>query len=443
MRQQLIRTIGLLAAVVVAALAGAAAPSAAAPPATTSPVQQDQVNIVGQLLDNRTTPKTPVSGVKISVFDDQDNLVGEDRSGKDGRFKIPLGDAITVLGQDFIVKLDDSTLPENSYLTDPKDIERTVSIRIASDVAVNFTIGPNIFAEDPWYDQGLDLLVSGILLGLLLALCSLGLSLVFGTTGLTNFAHGELVTFGAIVAYSFTTSWGGFNLVPAAILAVLVSGLFGFGQDRWFWGQLRKRGTGVIAMMIVSIGLALVLRNVYQIWFGSRTRQYQDYNALEGVDFGPFTANYKTLAGMAVCIVVILAIAFALLLTRLGKATRAVADNPSLAAASGIDVERVIRVVWTVGAAAAGLAGIVLGMSQGVRFTMGTQILLLVFAGVTLGGLGTAFGALVGSLLVGLFIQLSTLWLAEELKIASALFLMIVVLLVRPQGILGRRERVG
>ncbi|HKA69675.1 MAG TPA: branched-chain amino acid ABC transporter permease, partial [Actinomycetes bacterium] len=183
--------------------------------------------------------------------------------------------------------------------------------------------------------------------------------------------------------------------------------------------------------------------NVYQIAFGSRTRQYQDYNALEGVDFGPFTANYKTLVGMAVCIAVILAIALALLLTRLGKATRAVADNPSLAAASGIDVERVIRVVWTVGAAAAGLAGIVLGMSQGVRFTMGTQILLLVFAGVTLGGLGTAFGALVGSLLVGLFIQLSTLYVAEELKIASALFVMIVVLLVRPQGILGRRERVG
>jgi len=82
-------------------------------------------------------------------------------------------------------------------------------------------------------------------------------------------------------------------------------------------------------------------------------------------------------------------------------------------------------------------------MSQGVRFTMGTQILLLVFAGVTLGGLGTAFGALVGSLLVGLFIQLSTLWVAEELKIASALFLMIVVLLIRPQGILGRRQRIG
>ena len=384
----------------------------------------------------------PVPNVQINVATEADQPVGTDTSDAQGRWRVD----VPAAGQ-YKVSINLDTLPEGTGLINPDQQTLTVQVFSGNVRNVIFRLAPGGVSSIPKEPSKLDrvpqLIFEGFNLGLVIALAAMGLSLIYGTTGLTNFAHGELVTFGAIVAYSFTTSWGGFNLVPAAILAVLVSGLFGFGQDRWFWGQLRKRGTGVIAMMIVSIGLALVLRNVYQIWFGSRTRQYQDYNALEGVDFGPFTANYKTLAGMAVCIVVILAIAFALLLTRLGKATRAVADNPSLAAASGIDVERVIRVVWTVGAAAAGLAGIVLGMSQGVRFTMGTQILLLVFAGVTLGGLGTAFGALVGSLLVGLFIQLSTLWLAEELKIASALFLMIVVLLVRPQGILGRRERVG
>jgi neutral amino acid transport system permease protein len=384
----------------------------------------------------------PVPNVQINVTTEADQPVGSDTSDARGRWRVD----VPAAGQ-YKVSVNLDTLPEGTGLINPDQQTLTVQVFSGNVRNVIFRLAPGGVSSIPKEPSKLDrvpqLIFEGFNLGLVIALAAMGLSLIYGTTGLTNFAHGELVTFGAIVAYSFTTSWGGFNLVPAAILAVLVSGLFGFGQDRWFWGQLRKRGTGVIAMMIVSIGLALVLRNVYQIWFGSRTRQYQDYNALEGVDFGPFTANYKTLAGMAVCIVVILGIAFALLLTRLGKATRAVADNPSLAAASGIDVERVIRVVWTVGAAAAGLAGIVLGMSQGVRFTMGTQILLLVFAGVTLGGLGTAFGALVGSLLVGLFIQLSTLWLAEELKIASALFLMIVVLLVRPQGILGRRERVG
>jgi len=441
-RQQLIRTIGLLAAVVVAALAGAAAPSAAAPPATTSPVQQDQVNIVGQLLDNRTTPKTPVEGVKISVFDDQDNLVGEDRSGKDGRFKIPLGDAITVLGQDFIVKLDDSTLPENSYLTDPKDIERTVSIRIASDVAVNFTIGPNIFAEDPWYDQGLDLLVSGILLGLLLALCSLGLSLVFGTTGLTNFAHGELVTFGALIAYFFDSTLG-VPVILAGIIAVILSGGFGWVQDTGLWRPLRRRGTGLIAMMIVSIGLSLFLRNLYQYFFGADSHNYTQYATVEPWHLGPVDLTPKDLIAGLLCIVILIAVSLAVTRTRLGKATRAVSDNPALAASSGINVNQVISIVWIVGAALAGAGGFLFGLTQSFDYQVGFKILLLIFAAVILGGLGTIWGVMVGSLIVGLTVEESTLIVPAELKYVGALVLLILVLLIRPQGILGRSERIG
>jgi branched-chain amino acid transport system permease protein len=120
-----------------------------------------------------------------------------------------------------------------------------------------------------------------------------------------------------------------------------------------------------------------------------------------------------------------------------------VADNPALAASSGINVDRVIRIIWTVGGAVAALAGIMLGLSQNLNYQMGFHILLLIFAGVTLGGLGTAFGALVGSLVVGLFIQLSTLWVPTELKTVGALLVLILVMLFRPQGILGRRERIG
>ena len=146
---------------------------------------------------------------------------------------------------------------------------------------------------------------------------------------------------------------------------------------------------------------------------------------------------------MVIAVIVLLVVAFALLRTRLGKATRAVADNPALAAASGIDVDRVIRLVWIAGAMLAGLAGVLLGIAQGVNFQLGFQILLLMFAAVTLGGLGTAFGALVGSIVVGLFVTVSTLVIPTELKSVGALGILIVILLVRPQGILGRAQRVG
>jgi branched-chain amino acid transport system permease protein len=122
---------------------------------------------------------------------------------------------------------------------------------------------------------------------------------------------------------------------------------------------------------------------------------------------------------------------------------RAVADNPDLASSSGIDVQRVILTVWFMGGALAALGGILLALGEQASFQMGFQLLLLMFAGVTLGGLGTAYGALVGSLIVGMFVQLSTHWIASELKNVGALLILIIILVVRPQGILGSKERVG
>jgi branched-chain amino acid transport system permease protein len=214
-------------------------------------------------------------------------------------------------------------------------------------------------------------------------------------------------------------------------------------QDGLFWRRLRKRGTGLIAMLVVSIGLSLFARNLFLFIFGGGTDQYADYSGQAGLNFGPVSLTPKELIGSGIAIVLLLGTAYWLLRTRIGKATRAVADNPALASASGIDVERVINIVWILGAALAAYAGVLLGMQQGVSFQTGFQILLLVFAGVTLGGLGTAFGALVGSLVVGIVIQVSTLWIPTELKNVGALAVLIIVLLIRPQGILGRRERVG
>ena len=129
--------------------------------------------------------------------------------------------------------------------------------------------------------------------------------------------------------------------------------------------------------------------------------------------------------------------------TRLGKATRAVSDNPALAASSGIDVDRVILTIWIVGAALAGMSGILWGINYGFDYQVGFKILLLVFAGVTLGGLGTIWGTMAGSVLVGVMVEMSSLVLPPELKYVTALVVLILVLLVRPQGILGRAQRVG
>jgi len=196
-------------------------------------------------------------------------------------------------------------------------------------------------------------------------------------------------------------------------------------------------------MMIVSIGLSLAIRYTFQFIYGGSTRTLPGEDTAN-LKFGAISLSPVDLVSMGISIVMLGAVAFFLLRTRLGKATRAVSDNASLAAASGIDVDRVIRIVWVIGAALAGLAGILWGYYRpGVTWDMGFQILLLIFAAVTLGGLGTAFGALVGSLVVGFFVEISTLWIPSDMKYVGALVILILVLLVRPQGILGRKERIG
>jgi branched-chain amino acid transport system permease protein len=219
--------------------------------------------------------------------------------------------------------------------------------------------------------------------------------------------------------------------------------VFGWLQDVGFWRPLRRRGTGVIAMMIVSIGMSIFLRYGYQYIYGGGTRTYAEYVTQEPLGLGPISLFPKDLVGAAISVAVLVAVSIALQRTRIGKATRAVADNTALSASTGINVDRVISVVWIVGTALAGLAGVLLGLTQQVEFQMGFKILLLVFAAVVLGGLGTIWGAMLGSVLVGIFIEMSTLVIPAELKYVGALAVLIIALLIRPQGLLGRAQRVG
>jgi Branched-chain amino acid ABC-type transport system, permease components len=388
----------------------------------------------------------PISGVKISVASEDGQPVDEATTGADGTWEIPLPGPGT-----YKVTIDQSTLPPDLELRLKDRSTLTLEVTEDSSRTALFALVPKgqagetgqQAAQQPSvWARAAQLAYEGLNLGLIIALAAMGLSLIFGTTGLTNFAHGELLTLGALIAYFFNVTVG-MHLIPAAIIAVILGGAFGYLQDRFFWGKLRQRGSSLIAMMIISIGMALFLRNLFLFFFGGEGAPYADYNAQPGIQIGPISATPKSLVSMAIEIVVLLLVSLALLKTRTGKAARAVADNPALAASSGINVDRVIRIIWTVGGAIAALAGIMLGLSQNLTYQMGFHILLLIFAGVILGGLGTAFGALVGSLVVGLFIQVSTLWVPTEMKTVGALLVLILIMLFRPQGILGRRERIG
>ena len=339
------------------------------------------------------------------------------------------------------VTLDEQTLPKGVVVAKGGNVIDT-EFGLTDRKSVNFFLGEDTRNTVSFFDQFVNRFVNGLNFGLLLALAAIGLSLIFGTTGLSNFAHAELITFGALMTLVFSVNLG-LPIWLAILIAIALSGVLGYGLDAVIWKPLRRKGVAVIPLMIVSIGLSLALRYLYQYFFGGSTSQLPGAGMTD-LKFGPISLSPIDLASMGISIVVLLAVAFFLLRTRIGKATRAVSDNPSLASASGIDVDNVIRIVWVVGAALAGLSGVLWAYFRpGVSWDMGFQILLLVFAAVTLGGLGTAFGALVGSLIVGLFVELSTLWLPSDMKVVGALVILILVLLFRPQGILGRKERIG
>jgi branched-chain amino acid transport system permease protein len=196
-------------------------------------------------------------------------------------------------------------------------------------------------------------------------------------------------------------------------------------------------------MMIVSIGLSLFLRNLYQYFSGAQSRNYSQYSAVEPWEIGPLLVTPKEIVVFLLAVAVLVGTTALLQYTRIGKATRAVADNPALSSATGINVERVISVVWIGGAALAGLAGALLGLTQGFDYQIGFKLLLLIFAAVVLGGLGTIWGAIVGAFIIGTFTELTTLFVPAEFKFVGALLVLIVVLLIRPQGLLGRAQRVG
>jgi branched-subunit amino acid ABC-type transport system permease component len=361
----------------------------------------------------RTRSGGPIADIDVTVKTVDGDEVDTVTTDENGRWAVEVPGA----GQ-YTVTLDTEGLPEGITLRG--EDTRTVTVDTNRNQGVIFALDNAARDSSGGPVRAVQLLVDGIRFGLLIAMAAIGLSLIFGTTGLTNFAHGELVTAGALVAY-FVNVDGGVPLIVAALIAMLAGAAIGAVSELGLWRPLRRRGTGLIAALVISIGLSLVLRYLYQVIYGGFSNAYSDYRGQRAVDYGLFRLTNINLASIVICLVVLILVALMLQRTRIGKAMRAVADNRDLAASSGINVNQVILVVWMMGGALAALGGVLLGLSDEVQWDMGFRLLLLMFAGVTLGGLGTAYGALVGSLVVGIFVQMSTLIIPNDVKYVGGL----------------------
>jgi neutral amino acid transport system permease protein len=384
----------------------------------------------------------PLEGVTLTVTGN--GVDTEVQTDADGRWAV----GVPEKNADYVVTLDETTLPEGIAVVDDTGADQTpnekeVTVGAGGRVSVNFFIGEGVRNVTSFFDQLVQRIFTGLNFGLMLALAAIGLSLVYGTTGISNFAHAEMVTFGAVMTLLFSTTLS-LPIWVAIPIALVLSAALGMSLDAGLWRPLRRRGLGTVQLMIVSIGLSLAMRYTFQYFIGGGTSQLPGSESQKVPLFGAVTLSVIDMVSIGISLVAIFAVAFWLLRTRIGKATRAVSDNPSLAAASGIDVDRVVRIVWVLAAVLAGLAGVLWAYYRpGIKWDMGAEILLLVFAAVTLGGLGTAFGALAGAIVIGLVVEVSTLWIPSDLKFAAPLVVLIGILLFRPQGILGRRERIG
>jgi branched-chain amino acid transport system permease protein len=430
----------------------------ASPAAAQSDEGSDDPAIIGTLRyeDDETEEDVPVEGVVLTVAGPGD-FSAEGTSAEDGTFRITVpGDGI------YGVALDISTLPEGINLRNPDANPLSAEVSDGNDRRVLFPLvegevsdsgGSNIS-----FRRVAQLTVEGLKQGLYLAMAAIGLSLIYGTTGLVNFAHAELVTFGMLSTYMFNfyglagvigfvaplpaPFGGGVNLIFAMMLGMVAGGCLGWVLNRMIFKPARAAGVSLIAQMVMTIGLSIVLRYLMLYVFRGGPRSFGDFSAQRAWNIGPIDVTPKDLVAMGLSILILLGVASYLEMTRMGKAMRAVSDNRELAESTGIDVERVIMAVWVAGAGLAALGGAFFGLDQ-VKWDFGFRILLLIFASVTLGGLGTAYGALVGALIVGLTINLSTLFIDAEVKNMIALLIMVVVLMFRPQGILGKAERIG
>jgi neutral amino acid transport system permease protein len=296
-------------------------------------------------------------------------------------------------------------------------------------------------------DQIPQLLVNGISLGSIIALAAVGLTLTFGILRLSNFAHGDYMTLGAYLTFVLDTLlYQALHIEPSNIvgslaivaLAIVLSTLIMIGYallcEQLLWKRMRAKRASSTTLVILSIGLALFMRNAVLLVWGAGLQRYQlpvfDAWNLLGVRIRVFDILVTLMAIGAIG-----ALAYLLQNTKIGKAMRAVADDIDLARVTGINVDRVVMWTWILAGGLTALSGSMFGLVEAVQPNMGWFLILPLFASVILGGIGNPYGAIVGAFIIGIAQELCTLVIPVEYKTGVALLIMMGVLLVRPQGL--------
>ena len=282
--------------------------------------------------------------------------------------------------------------------------------------------------------------LNGLSLGAIYALGAVGLTLVYGILKLVNFAHGDFLTFGAYMAYLVNVTWGA-PLVVAIFWAMLMTALLGIFFERLLWGPMRAKQAGLLQLLLAAIGLAFLLRAVVQWFWGTEIRTL-DVNTTSSVEILGLRIGQTELIVVIVGMVVLVAVGLMLRMTLLGKRMRALSDDLELAETAGIDTRRVILWTWVFAGALAGLAGVMAASVTALYPEMGFELLLPIFGAVVLGGIGDAFGALAAGVVIGVMTEWSTLIIEARWKTAVGFLVLLIVLIVRPQGIFGRAKAI-
>ncbi len=276
------------------------------------------------------------------------------------------------------------------------------------------------------------LFVNGLAVGSIIALAAVGLTLTYGILRLANFAHGDFMTLGAYLALLANTS--GINIWISILLGAVGTVAVMLLSEKLVWSKMRSARASSTTLIIISIGLGLFIRNgIVLIWGGGN----RDFNlpVNPAREILGLRIPQNQLLVMLLAVLAILALHYLLQNTKIGKAMRAVADNIDLARVSGINVEQVVIWTWVIAGSLTALGGSMYGLITAVRPNMGWFLILPMFASVILGGIGNPYGAIAAALVIGVTQEVSTPWLGSQYKQGVGLFIMILVLLIRPKGL--------
>jgi len=284
-----------------------------------------------------------------------------------------------------------------------------------------------------WLSFGFGLVTASVL-----AISAVGLSLQFGITNYINFAYGDFMALGAYFTFVLNNEVLHWNIWLAIVAAAIVVGIFAVIIQHIILSPFARRFDKTFYVLIVTFGLSLILLNViYSIW-GATVRFYS-VPINRAMHIGPMLLTAYQLIVMAIAVVLMLGVHILLKTTRLGKSMRAMSDNTTLAMTSGIDTKRITTITWFISGMLAGLAGAVLGLTEGnLTPASGELFLFVIFAAVIVGGVGSIYGAMAGAVLIGLATEVSAAFINPAYKLDVAFVILILTLLFRPSGLFSR-----